>query len=160
MKIDPTQKILNLRNEEIMVGQSHDLAPVGNVLVVDGKELVIVNANLDGRIVVVDGKPRMKGGKALTLGEAVLQLVVAQYEGDDKLSGTKKIERMELGELFLNENLPVEVSPDQAKMLIELAEKGLGVVEYTRVKRMVVAAEHAAAEAKLKKPIKPVKEAA
>lgn len=127
MHLDPTQLLLDLDDEPIMVDQSYDLDPTGKVL-------------------VVDGKPKMKGGKELTLGAAVVTLALAQFEGEEKMSADKKMDRMELAEKFHKAILPVEITREELSEVLKLAEKGYGIVIFARIKRILVKAEAAKQE--------------
>lgn len=122
MYVDPTQVLCDLDEKPILDGQSHDLDP-------------------EGKVVLIEGKPRLKGGKELTFGMLIVQLALAQFEGEEKMSGDKKMDRMELAEKFHKQMLPVEISREQRAEIEKLAEKGCGSLLYTRVKRILVKAE-------------------
>lgn len=152
MKLDVTQKILDIRGKEMRVDESHDLAPAGRVLVLDGKELSILDGDLDGRIVLIDGKPRMKGGEPRTLGRSILDALVAGMKGDEELSGPKKSELGDLADRVYvatyKEFLPVELSPTEAETVLKRCEKYYLTEIYWRIDKMV-------AEAKAQKVDKP-----
>lgn len=124
MFVDPTLKILDPDQSEIMVEQSSDLDP-------------------DGKVVIVDGKPRMKGGKPMTFGYVAVSMLLAQFDGEEKLPGPKKMDRMELAEKLHGAVMPVEITNDHAQLILDLAAKGLTILTYGRVKQIVTAAEAA-----------------
>lgn len=134
MFIDPTQKILDLDGNHIMIDQSHDLAPKGIVVVIDGKELHLQDSqNLEGRIVVVDGKPRMKGGKPMTFGHVACTLLCAAFKGEEELPLDEKLKRGMLGLKLKEASMPVEIGVDDLSLIKKLAGKGCDIPTLTRI---------------------------
>lgn len=120
MFIDTQEQICDLDGKVMWVEQNHDLAPKGRVLVVDGKELILESAeDLDGRIVLIDGNPRMKGGKPMTFGYVAVLLLRRELKGDEQLTEAKKLDMWVLALKIHGKHLPVELSETETQVLLD-----------------------------------------
>lgn len=94
-------------------------------------------------ILDLDGEEIMADGKPMTLGLLVVTVLMAQFEGEERLSGSAKLDRLGLAEKFHGAAAPVEIDNAQAELILALAEKGLTVLPYGRVARSIKAAQSA-----------------
>lgn len=145
MFIDPTEKLLDIDNEPIMVEQKLTLPDGAVIARVGGKQVVL---DKDSKVIASDDKKFWSEGKPLTFGDMTVTIALSQLEGDDKLSGAKRMDRMELAEKFHKAVLPVEINNDQAKVLEELAEKTMPVLTFSRYVRIIRTAQAKKADAK------------
>lgn len=96
--------------------------------------------DLDGKEITADGKP-------MTFGYLAVSVLMAQFEGEEKLTGSAKLDRLTLAEKFHGATAPIELDNAQAELILALSEKGLTLLPYGRVARIIKAAQATPASA-------------
>lgn len=118
MLIDFTQLITNMEGTALKVDQSSDLDKSGNV-------------------VIVDGNPRMTGGKDLTLGLACVNALQSNYQAETNLSESKKVERFVLACKIYDKSMPVDVTAEEIVEMKKVCHLMYGTLVYARVNNLL-----------------------
>lgn len=113
MLVDFTQEILDLDNKQLLIDQYSCL-------------------DTNGNIIIVNGQPKMEGGRPLTLAIASADALQTPFKGEESLSGDKKLERFKLACKIHGEKLPIEVTPEEVVLIKDLISKKYAVVVYGR----------------------------
>lgn len=95
------------------------------------------------KILNLDGEQIKDGDKPLTFGYVATTMLLAQFHGEENMPGPKKLDRFALAEKFHGAMMPVDIDNSQAELLLQLCEKGLPILTYGRMSRIIKAAQAA-----------------
>ena len=108
MKLDVTQEVTKLDGLPMMIDQEADTAldEAGNA-----------------RILYLNGSPKMKGGKPLTLERIITDALLSDLDEDKNKTSSSKIERARLADRIYGAKLPVELKGEDATLITDRVSK-------------------------------------